>query len=1132
MSFEKRIKINVDLNSLESIRKALEEYRNLLIQNKVFDDLTFSQCFSLEFLALDGEQFSYEDIEKLDNEKIVKYFKEYFQYAESYEYISEELLFAYALNYEELKYDIFETIKEIVNYARKVNNTDDMWVDDYNVFGLGAVYITANMYPEYSYMLGAYMIPYWDDEHAPYAIELVQDFCIRKGICRETLKIYCYCDGYLRYNLFGERYRWDYEKEMNVKRPEFVEPVEWFRENKEEYEWFKNTLKERFREFDYLQYSQSDYEPHPIDSFYKDLVDRNENYDGFSEFFVYDNADIEAEQLEKEIIEYIGHPLVEDQEEDDEDDYYYYGDGIKEWKEFVKSYAGMPVWDYIENGGDIEVLDEVEGTNPDDLRKLIIDSAYILKKKILFHTGPFTPINEELSHIVMDIFYDWYNEDEEIDIDQIETSSTKNAKLIRFLDFLYHLFNYEEFDPSFVSFITEEYELLSEEEFYTRYSKSAEGRLNSIIKDYLSLNICPYGDELNRLYRNFNKLRETEWEKAVELIHYYIDYSYLYDIFPDSRRIINSKWILFMTYFISQDIELGKKDKVTEFISSYLNDNFIKIIVEEIKEHIKENGFEDKIEEFENKFLKEEKVPQLSKEIMMKVMKEGPGALNEEEMKEFEAFRNANKAMGSKSADTNFTELLDTILLKTENKWKKGNFYNVLSETNMRLYLQSIYLLVEACYKVVKPAVNVEFLSKARMILASFIELAPIITINKISKLWMSHNTFEFTDELLGKVEFMDSFKRLKIVPVYTFAWDIYHSFHNNDLDRIVDILGDIDEEAESSFFGQTEKRRRENYYKAIEYIDQEERLKIFKEVEEKYNIKTLFESEMAEIMEAYLDKLIFSQFSILTKDNEYENCIYNDSFENYKGENFGIESTLSSPEVKNIFMTRNYNDNFGLIVCREENGYKAYGDVYLVDLLNNKAYYEHHWFSNIKLIVTEDLGVFNDREEIKNMIMSYLKGQLPFEALNAYFSYINDFVNDIDGTYTIDEFISNMTDSVRYRFLKLLLKIGFYRTEEYMSWTIGENTDRLEKYLEIFKELEKNTDNFVLEILENNDSVEILYLWEKMDIIEIIKKQNDETRLNLLERFAEDDKLNMILSHFEDDKSRLIRDLVKEYNS
>jgi hypothetical protein len=1127
MSFEKSIKIKVDLNSIGSMREALSDYRNLLIENKIFNDLTFSHCFNLEFLNLDGEQFVYEDIEKLGNEKIVKYFREYFQYAESNEYISEELLFAYALNYEELKHDIFETIKEIVKYARKVNDTSDMWVDDYNVFGLGGIYITANIYPEYSYMLGAYMIPYWDDEHAPYAISLLEDFARIKGICRETLKLFCYCDGSLKHNLFGERYKWNYEVEDYEKKPDFIEPKDWFSENKEEYEWFKNTLKERFAEYSYLQFSESDFVAHPIDEFYKALVDIREDYDGFSDFFVYDSADMEAQNLEEEIIEYLGSPLVEEPEEE-EDDYYHYGEGIKEWKEFVKIYSNKNVWSYIERGGDKKVLAEVKGSDSIKLYKMFKESIFDLRKIVMYHVGEFDLLKDELSYIVMNIFYDWYDENEAKDLDNIEHLPLKNARLLRLIDFLHSLFSYEEFSPSFVSFITDEYELMTEDEFYERYSTSVEGRIEIIIKKYLEFNICPYGSELAKIYKNFEDLRTTDEEKTIKLMEKYLDIALMFEFYPSGRESrLNSKWLLFMAYFLARDIEEGRKDKVTICVNDYLNSNFIKYILENIKEYSVENW---KFGELENKFSVEEKVPQISKELMIKVMKEGPAALSQEELKEFEAFREANKKLSPMAKDIDLSELLDSVLSSSEFQWKKGKFYTILSENEMRFYLQAIYLLAQAEYKVMRPVINASFVSKAKLILNAFIKIAPLMTLNQLAKLWMSNATFAFEDEHLGTIDFMESLKRIKTDEIHIAAWDIFYSEDNNDIERIIDILGDIDEEAESSFFGKIEKNKRENYYKGLAYLEQSKRIEILEGVEEKYPIKTTLEKEMNEIIDAYIDKLVLSQSKILFKDNSYEGSIFNDTLDKYQGDNFGIESPIASAKVKNIFMTRENDDSFGMVVVKEFEGYKVYGDTYLVDMLNNRDFYEHYWFYNIKLVVTENLGIYTDRDVIKNAIKDYLQNSVSFESLEVYLPYMKNFVCDIDGTYQMQELIAKLGDDIRYRWIKLLIKLNYYRIDEFMALSVEGDIDRLIKYLEIFKELGRSSDNFIIEILEKCDENEINYLVENIDIVKIISKENSERKLEILERLGEEFGQVEVLSKFVNDKSRLVRDLVEEY--
>lgn len=89
MSFEKNIKIKVDLNSIESMRGAFSEYRELLASGRGF----LYSIFDIEFLHIDGSKMEFEDIEALGNNEISKFFKAYFEYAESRSYVSEEILF-------------------------------------------------------------------------------------------------------------------------------------------------------------------------------------------------------------------------------------------------------------------------------------------------------------------------------------------------------------------------------------------------------------------------------------------------------------------------------------------------------------------------------------------------------------------------------------------------------------------------------------------------------------------------------------------------------------------------------------------------------------------------------------------------------------------------------------------------------------------------------------------------------------------------------------------------------------------------------------------------------------------------------------------------------------------------------
>ena len=105
------------------------------------------------------------------------------------------------------------------------------------------------------------MIPYWDDEHADYAFRYLQNLYRDNGFTDDLMKAFCYCDSdQTRMAMLGISY--DYRSEDSLDLGKF------FRENPVKYGLFKEMLMERFKEQEFIQYSESDYTDRPVQKIY------------------------------------------------------------------------------------------------------------------------------------------------------------------------------------------------------------------------------------------------------------------------------------------------------------------------------------------------------------------------------------------------------------------------------------------------------------------------------------------------------------------------------------------------------------------------------------------------------------------------------------------------------------------------------------------------------------------------------------------------------------------------------------------------------------------------------------------------------------------------------------------------
>ena len=175
------------------------------------------------------------------------------------------IFFSHALLFDDLQEDVVCTVTEIVNYARRHNDIWEMWADDMCVFGLDPVFSLAQKHPQYTYLLGVFIIPYWDDEHADYAMNYLRYSYIRQGFDIHVMKTYCYYD-----NDTGRLYLSNTDTDNNDTEKS-IDLVTYFRDNREQYALFKNMLRERFSKQEFIQYGEQYNTDNPLKKFSEQL---------------------------------------------------------------------------------------------------------------------------------------------------------------------------------------------------------------------------------------------------------------------------------------------------------------------------------------------------------------------------------------------------------------------------------------------------------------------------------------------------------------------------------------------------------------------------------------------------------------------------------------------------------------------------------------------------------------------------------------------------------------------------------------------------------------------------------------------------------------------------------------------
>lgn len=431
-------------------------------------------------------------------------------------YISEPIFFALALEYLELKASIVDTAKAMVALMRERNDTDAVWVDDMNIFGIEALFMVAYTYPEYAYLVGQYMIPYWDSEHLSGYEKFLYTLVEKYGWSRDMIKAYIWCDNKhfrIHMDTLPDQWNEDYTALLDTSLPSLLNHL---KANPAEYQWFKKEILERFKQEPVLMYSREERieEQNPVLDLYITLLASEDYYDEEEEeeyqqdlqtFFITDTLENEAMDLQEYVEVKAGRPLLRydksAQLEIQMSEFFkkdsYKGDGVRDLKEFILVLdRGEQLWKYIEQGDNPEVLEHIVKTELLPIAKQHARNFYYQMFYYLNKIDPESEINDALDSILNSVIYDLLNEDDEQEDEQYtgnfisriisrktskketteESVTSTEEMFLRVLDVFYRLLGVKKLGKGIEEVLTgeedeEENVLLTKEEFYARYSK-------------------------------------------------------------------------------------------------------------------------------------------------------------------------------------------------------------------------------------------------------------------------------------------------------------------------------------------------------------------------------------------------------------------------------------------------------------------------------------------------------------------------------------------------------------------------------------------------------------------------------------------------------------------------------------
>lgn len=240
--FEEENIIIVDLESKESIKDALEQFKLKIIDNDLElcsgDD--YLKCF---VKSVDGEPalFEEDDIEDIDFVNSVLKMTDNEELddldEECYASLSNIVVLTAALKYDELKPLVVEVCKEAIALVNKLGDVYDLWTDECHVFGIDLLVTLALKYPEYTYLISEYIFEDWDSEHAPYVYECIGMIKDKIGYTKDILKaVVCIRNDEMYENIFRKE---KYDSEADEYSHEY--PLyEHFQSNHDDYYFFKD----------------------------------------------------------------------------------------------------------------------------------------------------------------------------------------------------------------------------------------------------------------------------------------------------------------------------------------------------------------------------------------------------------------------------------------------------------------------------------------------------------------------------------------------------------------------------------------------------------------------------------------------------------------------------------------------------------------------------------------------------------------------------------------------------------------------------------------------------------------------------------------------------------------------------
>ena len=894
--FPKNIKIEVALNNPCSIKAALQRYASLLNSKEAFRDNTFSTFLDVEFVTVvDGElphKFQLADVGthraildecfSINGERYIPK-SEVIDFGDEW-YASEALFFAHALQFSELKEEIIITAKAMVNYARAVNNTSDMWADDMHVFGLEALYILARVYEDCCWLLASFHIPYWDFEHVLHSGDYISAISSHYGWTHETIKAYIWCDEpSMRKSFFGHI---DCGSVHDTHSPTLYAHLT---ENPEDYEYFQQTMIARLQTEPVLAYTDGDDEEESsvILPFFTSMQARwtegemyhdEEVEDIIQQHFLTDTLENEVNAFEARIKEVIKTPLYrlsQAQQLSKEQDTLYrkrhdyaQGEGIDIVREFIEESIefGAELWDYIQHGNNPDILDNIE---PVDIKKLVKQKPLRFGQLVNWHVGGTDSLKDELHCVLAEYCIDIFrghDDDEEDETEVVQSRSrlgtilnvfiggkeatpenTKpvpqiadpGAQLLRTLDVFKALIDEPQMAKGTYTLVVSDYELLDDDAFDLRYNNIDESAEDD--------------DERHTRHRN----------TFIKLIHDIYDFKVEHEHIAQFDRLVekartslvkcpwNKEYIAcyaLAAHQLRKDFDNDVSDELTQRLFDFISADMFEPVLKEL-------------------FYDCELAEHYQYENEGKDVKRG---MSEDDMTFIrQHFTDIAPQGDEASARAHVLRILQKHL-ETRDKSVSAlqPSYQLFSRDDAQREIMVCYRLLKRVPVTIQPLL-------ARLF-TLYVDLAPQRIITHIVKMETEDADANF-DDVIKRIDFFDELVKLDIPRADVLAYQAVNAIEDDGKNEggydegLIAIYSEINS-SDNSMFGAIDKKKAIDLEQGLQKVSQRRRIAFYQRVQQQYpEFEALCTADIDDVLQRYIkENICVDNISDMSKVDQY----------------------------------------------------------------------------------------------------------------------------------------------------------------------------------------------------------------------------------------------------------------------